>query len=328
MTFLILLIGSLLAAVIPMVVCALIIWWFDRYEKEPRSLLIVAFLWGAGPALVLAVIAELLIGAPVDFLGPVGKLLGTIAVAPIVEEVTKAIMLFALMLSLRAEFDDVLDGIIYGALVGFGFGMAENFLYNLGQIGEGWAAWAIVAILRATVSGQGHALYTCLTGAGFGMARLSTSRAGKSLWPLGGLTAAIICHSLFNLGVELKSLSCFTFLLSALLDWGGILVIFVVMLLAGRQEKRWLVQELAEETQRGLITEGEYVMACSYRKRMAAQFDAFTRGAWARRSRLSQFTQLLTELAFKKHQTRALAEDHSKEIDDLRGKITRLRATL
>jgi hypothetical protein len=38
--------GSLavIVGVVPMVVYGLILWWFDRYEKEPLALLVASFL--------------------------------------------------------------------------------------------------------------------------------------------------------------------------------------------------------------------------------------------------------------------------------------------
>ena len=44
---------SVLAGVIPTVIYAAVIWWFDRYEKEPLWLLGITFMWGAIPAIIL-----------------------------------------------------------------------------------------------------------------------------------------------------------------------------------------------------------------------------------------------------------------------------------
>ena len=52
--FLILVLG-----IATMLVYALILWWFDRYEKEPLGLLLAAFLWGAVPAIIFSLVVEL-----------------------------------------------------------------------------------------------------------------------------------------------------------------------------------------------------------------------------------------------------------------------------
>ena len=47
---------SLLVAFIPALGYTLLVWWLDRYEREPFRLLVVAFFWGAVPAIALAVL--------------------------------------------------------------------------------------------------------------------------------------------------------------------------------------------------------------------------------------------------------------------------------
>ena len=47
--------------------------------------------------------------------------------APLIEEPTKAIILFAIVRS--RHFDNTTDGFVYGAAAGLGFAMTENFMY-------------------------------------------------------------------------------------------------------------------------------------------------------------------------------------------------------
>ncbi len=55
---------STLAAIVPTLVYTLTFYWADRYEREPRSLLFAAFIWGAIPAVIASLIGEVLLGAP------------------------------------------------------------------------------------------------------------------------------------------------------------------------------------------------------------------------------------------------------------------------
>ncbi len=57
----------LVAGILPMVVYALVLWWFDRYEKEPLGLLVAAFLWGAVPAIIFSIIAQLVLDIPISY---------------------------------------------------------------------------------------------------------------------------------------------------------------------------------------------------------------------------------------------------------------------
>ncbi len=141
---------TILAAVAPAVLYSLLIWWLDRYEKEPWGLLGATFVWGAIPAVCFALMGEFILEIPFScvFGEAAGQVIGGSVVAPVVEEVVKGFAVFVVFLVFRREFDGLLDGIVYGALVGFGFGMTENAFYFVGGFLEGGAAdWLLVVFL-------------------------------------------------------------------------------------------------------------------------------------------------------------------------------------
>jgi len=324
---------SLLAGVIPTAIYAAVIWWFDRYEKEPLWLLTVTFLWGAIPAIILSLIVELILGIPVSVLGE-GLLTAVVesgGVAPVVEETAKAVALLGLFVFLRHEFDNVLDGIIYGALVGFGFAMTENVLYFLSSLFTGgWGEWGMVVFLRAGVFGLNHAFFTSLTGAALGFARLSRAGWGKWLVPPFGLSLAIAFHAVHNIGASLAELSCMTVLFSLLTDWGGVLVVFAVILLSAKQEKKWITHELKEEVASGVLSQADYALTVSYRQRFIARWGALLEHGWQRWRQLGRLFYLATELAFKKYQLRTTGdgEDTKAAIARIRNQIMALRSEM
>ncbi|MFO3797258.1 MAG: PrsW family intramembrane metalloprotease, partial [Anaerolineales bacterium] len=110
---------------LPMIGFALFVNWLDRYEKEPKVLLVSAFLWGAllaaGMAFVINTITTegiLLLTGSEEFSG----LSSGVFVAPIIEESLKGIALLILFFAFRKEFDSLLDGAVYAGMVGLGFG--------------------------------------------------------------------------------------------------------------------------------------------------------------------------------------------------------------
>jgi hypothetical protein len=109
-------------------------------------------------------------------------------------------------------------------------------------------------------------------------------------------------HAVHNLFAALSSITCFSLLISLLSDWGGVWVLFAVVALAWQQEKRWIAKHLRAEVDGGLLSEGEYNMIRSYRKRIAAQWQAWSREGWHEARRLGKLAQLATELAFKVEQ--------------------------
>ena len=129
---------SLIAALIPTLFFVGIVYWVDRYEKEPTWLLSATFLWGAIPSIVAAFILNAILTLPSHyFLGQeVGEVVGASIVAPLVEESLKGLALVGILLFWHHELDSPLDGIIYGAMVGLGFAMVENVYYFINVYSE------------------------------------------------------------------------------------------------------------------------------------------------------------------------------------------------
>ena len=98
---------------------AWILYWLDRYEKEPILLLGGVFLWGAVVAAGSAFIINTVLGLGIAvFTGSetaTDLATGSI-VAPLVEESLKGMAVLIVFLIFRREFDSVLDGIIYAGV--------------------------------------------------------------------------------------------------------------------------------------------------------------------------------------------------------------------
>lgn len=320
---------SLLAGGISTSLYAWLVWWLDRHEKEPWWLLALVFLWGAAPAIGLAVVIEIILDLPISILGPslAYEIAGSSLIAPTVEEITKGVAVFAVLLFVRREMDNVLDGIVYGAMAGLGFAFTENFFYVIGSLVEGgWGMWAGVLFMRAIIFGLNHAFFTGITGAALGYTRLSSNPLTKVFVSLLGLTGAIIFHAIHNLGATLTSITCFGLLLSLLSDWAGILMLGLAIGLVWRQEKRWIQTHLESEVGTTLRRE-IYELTASYRRRLGVQLRALLRGdidTWRRSRRL---TQTATELAFKKHQLATLGDEggNRQVIETLREELVTLQ---
>ena len=97
--------------------------WVDRWEPEPPRLLLLAFLWGACFAALSAILINSSATIYVDAVlgGGSGDVVGTVVVAPIVEEAVKGAFLVGLLIFRRREFDGIVDGIVYAGLVAAGF---------------------------------------------------------------------------------------------------------------------------------------------------------------------------------------------------------------
>jgi RsiW-degrading membrane proteinase PrsW (M82 family) len=343
----VLLVVAALLAFVPTIIYALVIWWLDRHEKEPLPLLVVAFVWGAIPAVVLAILLEIVAGIPLESLLVSDTSIEAATaniIAPVVEELVKAVILVVLFLAYRREFDNVLDGIVYGAMVGLGFAFVENILYLGGEVLDGGSIGSVVSLwlFRAGLFGLNHSMFTAMTGAAFGLARSLKQPALKGLVPVLGITAAIVFHAAHNtLVTQVASIALdetdLTPLLGACLgifaaDWGGILLVFVLAMVSASREAHVMRETLIEEVSLGRLTPDEYETLVSGRKRWSARWAVlFTRGFRPWRQ-LGKFFDLATELAFRKH--RMLDGDpihqniSARDIAKLRAQIDELKGTI
>jgi RsiW-degrading membrane proteinase PrsW (M82 family) len=325
---------AITAGIAPMMVYALIVWWFDRYEKEPWPLLVGVFVWGAVPSILLALIAELLLDIPLHSLvgpGLAYNLLGSSLIAPLVEEFFKGLAVLAVFLLFYRQFDGVLDGIVYGSIVGFGFAAVENVLYLLSSLNKGGAgAMFVVIFLRAFLFGLNHAFFTSLTGIGFAVARTSRSWPVRLAAPVVGLALAVAAHALHNAGATFASVTWLGLLLSAASDGIGVVILLAIIVLATLQERGWIVQYLADEVTSGLITPGQYHVACSYLERVGHRTDALLKGDVDRFFRLGRFYQMMTLLAFRKYQLASFGDEggNRAEVDRWRRQVAAMQPRL
>ncbi len=294
---------SLAVTVIPSVVWSALVWWCDRYEREPIPLVVAAFAWGALPAVVLALALESVVDAPSALFGSavLGDVVASSGVAPVIEEAAKGVALLLLLWARRAEFDDVLDGILYGALIGFGFAMTENLLYFMSALAEGgWAGWGATVFLRSVVFGFNHAFFTAFTGAGLGYARAAASHLGRYVAPVLGLLTAVLVHALHNLGAALAQVSAGALLLSVFNAFMGVLLVVTMIGLSLRRQREWIRAELGAEVG-DWLTADQYGLLFTQAGRRAMSAAARRQGGPAAEQRARLFQELATELAFRKH---------------------------
>lgn len=317
---------SCVAALIPALLYLAVIYWFDRYEKEPLWLLTAAFLWGAIPSIILALIFNLIFGIPFYVLAGegLGDTLVATLVAPPVEETVKGLALLGIFFFLRHEIDSLLDGIIYGAMVGMGFAMVENVFYFVGIFEEGgYEAWSYLVFLRAIIFGLNHSLFTGITGLGLGIARLTTSTGVRFTVPILGWAGAVGLHFLHNLAASTQEILLCVFALTA--DWGGVWLMLIIIIWALLQERRWIKDYLAEEVAWGTMTASQYEMACSGRERFFHRTNILFSQGPAAFWKAGNFYHQCSELAYKKHHYKLHQDKKSEQlIPSLRQSISEL----
>ncbi len=308
------------------IIYSLMIYWIDRYEKEPRILIGVVFLWGAFVAIFGALIIEVIFDVGIEAFSPsefVSDIIGGSISAPFAEEIMKSSAVLLIFLLFRKEFDSILDGFVYASITGLGFAATENALYVLGNYSEfGWSGLFCLFFIRAILCAWGHPLFTSLTGIGLAISRNNRNPALKIFAPLAGLSLGMLLHGLANgMLIAAKDISALAGKIT--IEWVGWFVVLIIMLFALINEKHSMIQYLKEEVDNGLLTLQQYTTACSLFRQFSAGIKSARRGSLKSTRR---FYQLCGELAQKKKQLAQLGEEggNTQIINQLREELTLL----
>ena len=328
---------GMICATIPVPIYITLVLWIDRYESEPLWLLASAFGWGALVAVFIAYVTntagEIVVAILTNNM-QAAQTSGAVIFAPIVEESAKAFFLFVIFFWKKDEFDGVIDGIVYAAMVALGFAMTENIKYYGVALMHGGGVLTFTLILRGAMAPFSHPLFTSMTGIGLGLARQSENLAVKIVTPILGLLMAMSMHAIWNgsgaVGGGLGFLLTYiVFMVPAFL------ILLIVIIFSLRREGRVVRDFLLPDVQCGLLTPQEYEQLCSVTGRMGASYNAWSRGGMADWRACRQFNQVGSELAFHRNRVargitsseQAAREREAAYLQVLQELLQRLRKT-
>jgi len=269
----------------------------DLYEREPLRYVIPVFVWGFAVATTVSLIFNTLFQLTLSSVTSVktASFFTAVVEAPVVEECTKGLALLliffiAYLVRRRTgliEFAGVMDGIVYGSAVGFGFAIAEDLLYGL-QFGPE------TFVVRRIFGGFAHASFTSLTGIGIGLIPWVHSRILKVVLPLLGLLGAILVHATFNFTATVFGP------VGYLVLFGVVLVYIVVIFVWLAIERRVIRQELRDEVPAGTITSQEYARLPSYFRMTGYYLGLIFTGKWGTWIRARKLNATAVDLALAK----------------------------
>ncbi len=176
-------------SVFPVIVILVYIYFRDKYEKEPLTLLIKAFV--AGVLSALATLLALSLAAQVNLPESsafTGALIKAFVGAAIPEELFKFAFLYLLIWNNR-NFNEYYDGIVYAVFVSLGFACFENILYVTDQ-------GLTVGIMRALLAVPAHALFGVVMGYYLSVARFNDTNTALNLGK--SISYAILLHGIYD----------------------------------------------------------------------------------------------------------------------------------
>ena len=292
--------AALLAAlpVGPLVGCFM---WLDRYEPEPRSLLVGGLLWGAFVATAAALLFQ-----GIGVAGGATNEQSLSLLAPVTEEATKGAFLVLLLWWRRHELDGILDGIVYAGMVGIGFAFTENILYlasaynGTDGLGPGGTEpLTITFIVRCLLSPFAHPFFTAFIGIGVGIAVTSRKGVVRLLALVGGYALAVFTHSLWN-SSTLGGTGNFFFVYGTMM-FPAFLGLIAFALYRRRSEKGMMAAALADASRRGLLPATDIPWLVDLRaRRRARQFAKQVGGQPAERA-MRDYQAAAIELAYLHH---------------------------
>lgn len=203
--------AALLLVTVQAVLFVLIVRAMPRFPRQPASLRVAALLWGMTVVPAVAILANTAASDAIEALG-LGSFSASLS-APINEDLLR--LLGVLLVLSLAQFRrlTVMDGAVYGFLVGAGFELVENLLYSLR--GDDFGATISVGVTRLFVGFGLHALWTTLAGAALAYC-LSRRQCGQpARWWV--LVPAVVTPMLLHAGWDTPEFSIFAVLKFALL---------------------------------------------------------------------------------------------------------------
>jgi len=266
-----------------------IIYFLDLYEREPISILVAAALWGGVAATTLSMytntpLAEVIykVTGDANFTNEWSAAL----TAPFVEELFKGLAVVLLIAIARKELDDVLDGFVWGAMVGIGFLLVEDVFYFVRAFAETGDMTSIAQMFMIRILGAGpysHFLYTGLVGMGLAyyVVRTDKTKGTRLLTAIGLIAAGVGAHFFWNSPIFSGILTAD----SGIVEWFAYVTIkglpaliglLIVVRLARQRERRWFASLASSFYDDGCITPEEITELGGLRARRRARNTAGT----------------------------------------------------
>jgi RsiW-degrading membrane proteinase PrsW (M82 family) len=294
----------------------------DLYERESLRYVIPVFVWGFAVATTVSLFFNTVASFTISSIAgqQAASFITPVFVAPVVEESSKglALLLIFLVAYVAArrrglvEFSGVMDGIVYGSAVGFGFAIAEDILYGM-QYG------AETFVVRRIFGGFAHAAFTSLTGIGIGLIPWVHNKALKVVLPLMGLAGAMLLHAIFNFTATVFGPVAYLVMFLVIIFYILIIIVWLAI------ERRVIRTELRDEVATGTITPQEYAILPSYFRRTAYYLRLLLTGHLSTYVRARKLHGAAVDLAVDRLVRRFSTPTREQRVRYLREKISRLR---
>jgi RsiW-degrading membrane proteinase PrsW (M82 family) len=298
---------SIISAFVPMFIYLFFLWKLDKNEREPVYFVLRHFFYGATGAIIIGIVASKIFSFPLEYFFNNGEnsFLKIVLVAPIIEELAKAALLFRTINN--KNVDNLTDGLVYGGAIGLGFGMTENFLYFI-TFGNSIEILLPLVLMRTLFSAVMHTISTATVGGLMSLKKYS-KKSRFSFSTILGLLIAMFIHFTWNFSVSFST----TFYVGI-----GFMILIILIFVTTfhfslKYENKIIRKYLEDEIPKKLLLQ----LSSPNRFRFE----------WFVKPYQNRFIEITTKLAFRKHEVEISDgnnELYKEEIDILRREIFEL----
>lgn len=206
---------NLFLSILPGILIIIYVYKKDKHEQEPYKYIIICVLLGmlsCLPAILGTIFMQNITGSSNDSMNIISVGLYAFGAVAFSEELAKFIFL-RYYIYRQSEFDEPMDGIVYGVAIGMGFAILENVLY----VSQGGLQ---VALLRMFTAVPGHAAFGVFMGYYVGLAKFATTATETKTLLMKGLLSAIAIHGVYDFFLFQDNFAGLSFLAFAVLILG------------------------------------------------------------------------------------------------------------
>jgi len=179
-----------LLAIAPVAIIIFYIYLRDKYEKEPKRLMIYCFVLGGVVSIIITTLFYMFFDMFLSLNNKYSILeqfIRAFFIVGLTEEFSKYVIV-RYYAQPKNAFNEPYDGIVYAVMVSMGFAAVENIFYVI----EGGVT---TAVLRAFTAVPAHATFGIIMGYYMGKAKFADNRMKYNLL---GLLLAIVFHGTYD----------------------------------------------------------------------------------------------------------------------------------
>jgi RsiW-degrading membrane proteinase PrsW (M82 family) len=298
--------------------------FIDLNEREPLWALVLMLLLGFGAA---GVISRVVPSSMIEL---------TVLPGALAEETARFAALLAGVAVLTvagrsrgwSELNGPMDGVVYGAAIGFGFAIGEVFVRDVvfGLHSDAFQAPFLTMLWTSALAGLAHGVFGALSGVGVALAADVRTVLLRPLIALSGLAAAILA----NAGHRVLAYGNVLGPAAALRTWAALLL--PLLLVAGvaayalAMEQRAICEQLEGEHAEGAVSAADLALLRHAMLRQTVYLRALLRGELTRSALLHSLHNRQVQLALAKR--RAAREQHERRRAQLLRQADSLRAAV